>query len=100
MIFMSRYFKMEAESEHGEGELYVEFSADGFPSRQVEIYRSVWRLGDRVRNLYLGDQSIEWLDDDAVAQIDEAQFAAIWQRAETRVPPALSASATHSANRQ
>ena len=55
---MKKYFKRRAESDLGEGTVFVEFT-DGWASRQVEIYGEEWRGADEKRNEWLADQPLE-----------------------------------------
>lgn len=83
---MKRYFKREAESELGEGIVWLE-STDGWPSRQVEIYGDAWRWGDEAHDEWLADQPLDVLELGAEHEIDPAEFERVWQEALRRCPP-------------
>lgn len=85
---MKRYYKHEAESEHGHGVAYMEVTGR-WPTRQVEVYGDIWYWGDEAHRQYLADQPIEYLElrDEHAIGVDE--FEQHWQEALRRCPPTL-----------
>lgn len=85
---MKRYFKRIAESDLGAGTAYIEI-ADGWPSRQVEVYGPTWRWGDETNNEWLADQPFDVLELRDEHSIAEEEFERVWQEAQRRCPPSL-----------
>ena len=82
---MKKYFKRGAESDLGEGTVYLEVS-NGWPSRQVEVYAEEWRGADEQHNEWLAHQPIEELGLESEDEIDASEFEYIWRQALKRCP--------------
>ena len=80
-----RYFKRLAESDLGEGVVYLEVQ-DGWPSRQVEIYGEQWRGADRERSEWFADQPFSELGLEQHDEIAASEFETVWSEALNRCP--------------
>lgn len=80
----AKYYKHWAESDLGQGNVYMEAIGDEIV-RQVEIYggRIVWsdKNGQSDENFMLADQPLSWLDLDSDDGITASEFEAAWKRA-------------------
>ena len=76
----ARHFKHDAESELGNGVVYLEIT-DDWASRQVEVYGETWHWADEVNPTALTEQSIDDLDPDATHAITAADFDDVWAQA-------------------
>lgn len=80
----AKYYKHWAESDLGQGNVYMEAIGDEIV-RQVEIYggRIVWsdKTGQSDENFMLADQPLSWLDLDSDDGITASEFEAAWKRA-------------------
>lgn len=83
---MKRFYKHEAESDHGSGTVYLEIT-DEWPSRQVEIYGDTWFWGDEAHNQYLADQPFDVLELREEHAISREEFERIWTEALRRCQP-------------
>lgn len=84
---MKRFYKHDAESDLGAGTAYLEI-IEGWPTRQVEVYRGGCRWADKEHNKWLADQPFEVLELDASHEIDAEEFEAVWREVR-RCPPRL-----------
>jgi hypothetical protein len=81
---MKRYFKREAESDHGLGVVYMEFDGEA-ASRQVEIYGDRWF--DSRTSYYpdvgpgLCDQPLSELGMLDEEEITDKEFEQVWEKA-------------------
>ncbi len=82
---MKQYFKHRAESDLGEGIVYIEMT-NGWPSRQVEVYGDEWRGADEKRNEWLADQPLDELGLEPKHEIGASEFESIWREALKRCP--------------
>lgn len=80
---MKLHFKHDGESEWGVGVTYLEF-ADGWPSRQVDVYGDAWRRADRGHPDGLADQPPERLGLEAAHAISAEEFERAWEEARSR----------------
>lgn len=84
MSRMTKHFRHWAESDLGQGYVYMEAIGDEIV-RQVEIYggRIVWsdKTGQSDENFMLADQPLSWLDLDSDDGITATEFEAVWKRA-------------------
>lgn len=85
---MKRYFKHEAESDHGTGTVYLEVVND-WPSRQVEVYGDTWLWGDEANPENLADQPLEVLELGKEHEITPDEFERVWKEALERCRPPL-----------
>ena len=78
-----RYFKHDAESDHGVGVAFIEIT-EGWPTRQVEFYgeTSIWGDYDHPQNL--ADQPLEVLELGSEHEITSVEFEEAWRRARER----------------
>ncbi|MFT3914783.1 MAG: hypothetical protein QM704_11875 [Anaeromyxobacteraceae bacterium] len=79
---MKRYFRRDAESDLGEGTVYLEVT-DGLPSRQAEVYGGEWRWGDAGHPAHLADQPLEALGLESEHAITAEEFELAWRQALT-----------------
>ncbi|MET4617275.1 hypothetical protein [Stenotrophomonas sp. HMWF003] len=79
-----QYFKHWAESDLGQGNVYIEAVGDVIV-RQVEVYRSVttWadKHGQSDERFLLADQPLSWFDLDSDDGITATEFEAAWKKA-------------------
>lgn len=79
-----QYFKHWAESDLGQGNVYIEAVGEVIV-RQVEVYRSVttWadKTGQRDDRFVLADQPLSWFDLDSDDSITASEFEAAWKKA-------------------
>lgn len=84
MSTAKKYFKHWAESDIGQGTVYLEAAGDVIV-RQVEIYGSTLTWADKAghsdERFTLADQPLSWLDLDSDDGITASEFEAAWKRA-------------------
>ena len=84
---MKRYFKRDAESELGNGVVYLEFQ-DDWPTRQIEIYGDRWFSSHKGYHPELGpalaDQPLSVLELGEEFEITSEEFETAWNEALTR----------------
>jgi hypothetical protein len=80
---MKRYFKRDADSELGSGEVWMEFDGDR-PSRQVERYGDRWFSSRSEYHDELGpglvDQPLAELDLRAEHEVSPDEFERAWRK--------------------
>lgn len=84
MSTTKKHFRHWAESDLGQGNVYIEAIGDEIV-RQVEIYGGtlVWadKSGQSDERFMLADQPLSWLDLDTDDGITATEFEAAWKRA-------------------
>lgn len=82
---MKLWFRRNAESELGEGVVYLE-TEEGWPCRQVEVYGDVWRWGDKDHPQWLADQPLDVLELGEEYAISAGDFERVWEEALLQCP--------------
>lgn len=81
---MMLYFKHEAETDLGEGAVYLEFDGN-WVSRQVEVYGDKWFCSNKNYYTEIGlalcDQPLGELDLGSEHEISQSEFEAAWNEA-------------------
>ena len=80
---MITFYKHYAESDLGEGIVYLEIS-QGWTVRQVELYGSNYRYGDDKHPEHLADQPFYELGLGQQDEITKEEFEKIWKEATRR----------------
>lgn len=79
-IAMNTYYKHYAESDWGEGTVYLEIK-EGWVVRQVEVYGSKYLYGDDKHPDHLADQPFSVLGLGQQDEITKQEFEQIWMKA-------------------